>query len=452
MLDYLITNARIIDPESEDDFYGSLGIKGTTIDCLLHSSSALPSAKETIDAEGGIIIPGFIDVHTHTENSILCAEKILAMGVTTAVSGNCGHSTDNIETFLAKFDSGGYPVNQVEQIGYSVLRRGVGLDDINRPADASHIDKMKQRAKEAFSSGAAGISFGIEYTPGACSREIIELAKVAAEEGRFISIHGRLESPSDLDSLREALDLALITRTPLIYSHLVYMYYGENLKKALDIIEEYRAKSPNIWVDSGMYTALTTVVRAPCFSEEIFLNDESKLSRLRAATGKYAGQFLDREKYLEMRKHFPNESFIYEPGDPDDVFTAYASPDILVSSDCVEYKAGQGHPQAAATYPYFFRLLVKETGKLTLLDAIRRCTLLPAKASGFTTKGRLSAGMDADVVVLDWQQLREHADFPGKGDPGAPPSGVKHVFVNGVLCIQNEKRLSGTNGGRSIRR
>jgi len=452
MLDYLITNARIIDPESGGDFYGSLGIKGETIDCLFHSSSVLPSARETINAEGGILLPGFIDVHTHTENSILCAEKILAMGVTTAVSGNCGHSSDNIETFLAKFDSGGYPVNQVEQIGYSVLRRGAGLDDINRPAEAKHIEAMKLRAKEAFASGACGISFGIEYTPGASVHEVTELAQLAAQEGRFISIHGRLESPSDLDSLREALDLALITSAPLIYSHLVYMYYGENLKKALDIIEEYRAKCPNVWVDSGMYTAFTTVVRAPCFSESIFLDDAAKLSRLRAATGKYAGQFLDKDKYLEMRKNFPNDSFIYEPGDPRDVFTAYESPDILVSSDCVEYKEGQGHPQAAATYPYFFRLLVQETGKLPLLDAVRRCTLLPARASGFTTKGRISPGMDADLVILDWDNLREHADFPGKGDPGAPPSGVKHVFVNGVLSIQNEKRLIGSNGGRSIRR
>jgi len=452
MLDYLITNARIIDPESGDDFYGALGVKKGKIDCLFRSASVLPHARNRIDAEGGMLLPGFIDVHTHTENSVLCAEKILAMGVTTAVSGNCGHSTDNMESFLAKFDSGRYPVNQVEQIGYSILRRGAGLYDINRPAEASHIETMKRRAAEAFAAGAAGISFGIEYTPGASTHEVLELAQLAAGEGRFISIHGRLESPSDLQSLRESLDLALITGAPLIYSHLVYMYYGENLKRALEIIAEYRAKSPNVWVDSGMYTAFTTVVRAPCFSEKIFLEDEAKLARLRAATGKYTGQFLDKDKYIEMRTQFPNDSLIYEPGYPDDVFTAYKSPDILVSSDCVEYKEGQGHPQGSATYPYFFRLLVKETGKLPLLDAVRRCTLLPAQASGFTTKGRISEGMDADLVILDWEHLHEHAEFPGQGDPGAPPSGVTHVFVNGVLCIQNEKRISGANGGFSIRR
>jgi len=452
MLDYLLTNARIVDPESGSDFPGSLGIKEGKIESLYQAFAPLPSAQETVDAQGGILLPGFIDVHAHSENSVSCAEKLLSMGVTTALSGNCGYSTYDFPRFFGKYEKSGYPINQLEQVGHSILRQKAGQSDINIPASAQEIEKMKRLAADAFSAGACGLSFGLEYDPGASPHEVIELSRTAAEEGRFLSIHGRFTEPDDLDSLREALDLAVITGATVIYSHLVYMYTGEGLKEALRIIEEYREKNAAIWVDSGMYTAFATIAGSPCFSEAQFLDNESEIKRLRAATGKYAGQFLDREKYLEMRTSQASESIIYDPGDTNDVFVAYSLPDVMVSTDCMEYPIGQGHPQGAATYPYFFRVLVKETGKLSLLEAVKRCTLLPAKVMGFETKGRLSPGMDADLVVLDWDNLRENADFPGIGDPGALPSGVKHVFVNGVLSIKDEKRLPGVNAGLSIRR
>ena len=360
MLDYLIINARIIDPQSKADFSGSVGVKAGKIDYLFQASAALPSARETIDAEGGILIPGIIDIHAHSENSIPCAEKLLAMGVTTAVSGNCGYSTIDFSRFFARFEKGGYPVNQLEQAGHSIFRRKAGQNDINAPAAPGQIEKMKRFVGEAFSAGACGLSFGLEYDPGASTEELIELSRIAAEAGRFISIHGRLRHPDDLDSLREALDLAIITGAPVIYSHLVYMYEGETLKEALKIITEYREKNANVWVDSGMYTAFATFAGSPCFDEEMFLNDESELTRLRAATGKFAGQIMDRDKYREMRTALSNETLIYDPGDNSDVFVAYSLSDVMVSTDCIEYPAGQGHPQGAATYPYFFRALVKE--------------------------------------------------------------------------------------------
>jgi N-acyl-D-amino-acid deacylase len=450
MLDYLIINGRIVDPQTGSDFQGSLGLKAGKIDGLYRASVPLPTAKETVDAEGGILVPGFIDIHAHTENSVSCAEKLLAMGVTTAVSGNCGYSTYDLRSFFAKFTNGGYPVNQLEQAGHSILRRKAGQRDINAPASAGQIEKMKRLAAEAFSAGTCGISFGLEYDPGASPEEVLELSRIAAENGRLISIHGRLKYENDLDSLREALDIAAVTGAPVIYSHLVYMYSGGPLKEALKIITEYREKNAAVWVDSGMYTAFATLAGTNCFDEEIFLNNESELKRLRAATGKYAGLILDRDKYQEIRKFFPEESLIYDPGDNSDVFTAFSLPDVMVSTDCMAYPAGQGHPQIAATYPYFFRVLVRDREQFPLLEAVRRCTLLPATAAGRTAQGRLVPGMDGDLTVLDWEHLREHADFPGLGDPGAPPSGVKHVFVNGVLSIKNEKRLNGVNAGFSL--
>ena len=456
--DYIITNARIVNPESGEEFPGSLGIRDGKIDGLYRASESIPSAKVLIEAEGGILVPGFIDIHSHSENCIFCAEKLLAMGVTSSVSGNCGYSTAHFDKFFKKYEKGGYPVNQLEQAGHGILRKRAGIRDIYAAADRRQIEKMKRSASEAFAAGACGLSFGLEYDPGASAEEMTELARVAAEAGRFVSIHGRIQDLSDLGSLREALDVAAETGVELIYSHLAYMYRGEVLKEALGVITDYREKKIPVWVDSGMYTAFTTIVASPCFNENIFLDsekDDPELKNLRAASGKYAGQIMDRDKYVEMRRKFPHEFFIYEPDGKftsDDVYTAYSLPDVMVSTDCIDFPAGQGHPQGAATYPYFFRELVKERRQFSLLEAVRRCTLLPARAAGLHTKGRLSPGMDADLVVLDWERLREHADFPGIGNPDAPPSGVKYVFVNGSLAIKNEKRVPGVMAGFNIRR
>lgn len=451
MLEYLVSNTRIVDPESGLDFEGSLGIQEGKIEGLYPATVQLPSAKKIIDANGGLLVPGFIDIHAHSDNDIPCAEKLLAMGVTTAVSGNCGLSPVNFDRFFAEFETTGYPINQLEQVGHTCLREAAGVSSLYAAAGKSQLKTMKRLAEEAFAAGACGLSFGLEYVPGTPPEEVIEMAYTAAEAGLFISIHSRSNASDALNSLYEALDLSVVTGAPVIYSHLVYMYSGELLRQALDVIEEYRKKKANIWVDSGMYTAFATLAGAAAFSEEYFEQGKLEYCRLRAATGKYAGNILDRETYLEIRRHSPMESFIYDAGSPDDVFTAYSLRDVMVSTDCIGYPAGQGHPQGAATYPYFFRTLVKERKQLSLLDAIKRCTLLPAQAAGLAAKGRIAPGMDADLVILDWYRLREHADFPGIGDPGAPPSGVQYVFVNGILSIQNEKRLSGINAGTAIK-
>jgi N-acyl-D-amino-acid deacylase len=451
MLNYLVSNARIVDPESGLDFEGSVGIQEDKIAGLYPASAPLPPAKETIDAGGGILIPGFIDIHAHSDNDIPCAEKLLAMGVTTAVSGNCGISPVNFEAFFAEFEKTGYPINQLELAGHSSLREAAGQKDALAPANKSQIETMKQLAREAYAAGAAGISFGLEYVPGTPPDEVLELARTAAEAGLFIAIHGRWKSPDDLESLREALEISVLTGAPLIYSHLVYMYRGTALREALRVIEAYRANNANVWVDSGMYTSFASFAGAVIFAEELFERHKLEYGNLRAASGKYAGQILDREKYLEMRRHFPLDCFIYDGGESSDVYTAYSLRDVMVSTDCMKFPAGQGHPQGAATYPLFFRVMVKERKQLTLMDAVKRCTLIPARAAGLAGKGRLKSGMDADIVVLDWERLREHADFPGMGDPGAPPEGITHVFVNGTLSVTNGKRFSGVYAGRAIR-
>jgi N-acyl-D-amino-acid deacylase len=442
-LDYLITNARIIDPETGRDFHGSLGIADGKIAALYpdadrgQADGFRQSARRVVDAGGGILAPGFIDIHAHSDNDIRCAEKLLAMGVTTVLSGNCGLSPIDFPKFFAEFERQGYPVNQAEQVGHSELRKAAGQQDIYAPASAGQLARMKVLAREAFRAGAAGLSFGLEYAPGTPPGEALEMAAVAAEAGRLVSIHTRLDEADTGASIREALELSVRTGARVIVSHLVYMFLGDSLKRAMETIDRYRARGADVWVDSGMYTAFASFAGTPCFDESVFTGRDRLFERLRAATGKYAGQLLDLEKYREVRRDFPADSLIYDPGRPEDVFTAYSLDDVMVSTDCIGYPPHQGHPQGAATYPYFLRLLVKERKQFSLVEALRRTSLVPARALGLDGKGRIRPGADADLVVLDWQKLRERADFPGLGDPDAAPDGVTHVFVNGVLASEN---------------
>ncbi|MDR1129241.1 MAG: amidohydrolase family protein [Treponema sp.] len=453
-LDYLVTNARIIDPESGRDFKGSLGISGGKIaDIYSPGVTAEQNAAKVLDAEGGLLVPGFIDVHAHSDNDIPCAEKLLAMGVTTVLSGNCGMGPSDFEAFFGEFESSGYPVNQAELAGLTTLREKAGQGDVYQGASKDQAGKMKDFVKEDFSMGAWGISFGIEYTPGASMEELEEMASSASCAGRLVAAHIGSRYPGDTDSLADFLELGVKFGVRLIVSHLVYMFVGDSLKRAMEIIDSYRAKGVDVWADSGMYTAYATGAGSPVFSEKYIIGDRNfRFDRFRAATGKYAGQFLDVEKYLEIRRDFPDDSLIYDPGLPEDVFTAYSLNDLMVSTDCIGNPPGQGHPQGAATYPLFFRVMVKERKQLSLGEALRRCTLIPAQAMGCAGKGRVAPGADADLVVLDWDRLRERADFPGSGNPDAPPEGVKHVFVNGALSIENGKRVPGVFAGKCLRR
>jgi N-acyl-D-amino-acid deacylase len=447
-LDCLITGARIVDPESGRDFAGSLGIASGKIAAILPEGRALPNAARVVDAGGGILVPGFIDVHAHTDSDLPCAEKFLAQGITTALSGNCGFSPVNLAEFFAAFERTGYPINQAEQIGHTDLRSAVGQSDVYVPATQAQIDRMKVLIQNAH--GAWGLSFGLEYAPGAPPEEVLELARAAVDAGRLISIHIRSMKVAGLDSLKEALELAVKTGGRVIVSHLVYMYNGPAVKQAVAMIAAYQQRGFDVWADSGVYTAFSTYAGTPVFDEEVFTKYGYSFDKRRAATGTYAGQILDRAKYREVRRDSPGDSFIYEPGTPQDIYDAYTLPSMMVSTDGGKSPPGEGHPQTAATFPRFFRMMVK-SGRMPFLDGLRRCTLIPANALRLPHKGRIAEGADADLVVLDWDRLEETADFPGSGDPGSPPRGVRHVFVNGVQEIENEKRIPGVLAGMCLK-
>jgi N-acyl-D-amino-acid deacylase len=463
MLDYLIINAKIADGKGEM-YENALGIEGGKIAFLGWSNAAfplasadLPSAKNIINAEGLTLVPGIIDIHAHSDSNLNCAEKLLAQGVTTCLSGNCGLSPElDFRAFRAHFERQGYPINQAEQIGHSSLRKACGVQDFYAPASPAQIARMQEMLEQAISDGAAGLSLGLEYDPGAPYEEALALVKTAVQAAKcagkppIVSIHARKVDRANDASIMEAIALAEESGARLIVSHLVYMWNGAGLRRALALIDEARRRGVDLWADSGMWTAYATTAGSAVFDEDEFTRKGYDFNKVRAGSGKYAGQFLNLEKYRAERRDSPKTIFIYDPGEPDDVHTALAFADVMVSTDAAPAAAGQGHPQNAATYPRFFHEMVPSV--FTLPEALRRTSLLPAQALSLN-KGRIMLGADADIAIFDMSRLRGNAGFPGENaesPPDAPPEGVEFIFVNGILSLAAGKRIKGINAGKMI--
>ncbi|MDR2490422.1 MAG: amidohydrolase family protein [Spirochaetaceae bacterium] len=485
MLDYLVKNAKIADGEGEKK-ENALGIENSKIAFLGRSDGNLPEAASVIDIHGALLVPGIIDIHCHSDSSPDCAEKLLCQGVTCCLSGNCGLSPQvDFAAFRAAFQETGYPIHQAEQIGHSSLRLAAGVPDFYTAATASQIDVMKALIHDAFAHGAAGLSLGLEYDPGAPFEEALVLAQTAVQAAHtacrppLVSIHARNVDRHNDDSIEEAIQLAKESGARLIVSHLVYMWNGGGLGRTLDRITAARAAGVDIWADSGMWTAYSTTAGSAVFDEDEFIRKGYDFTKVRAAGGKYAGRFLNIEQYREVRRDSPKDCFIYDPGSPSDIWQAFLPDYVMVSTDAAASLSG-GHPQNAGTYPRFFRVMVQGGGltvhrpagaessvgeggatndgetvtayppyRLSLTEALRRVSLIPADVMGLN-KGRIAVGRDADLAVFDMETIGEMSDFPGAGDPNAPPRGILHVFVNGVLCFTEGRRLPGRLAGRMV--
>ncbi len=446
MLNYLIENARIVDPVRDHVFEGSVGITGGRIVGIYAPGQELPQARERIDAHQSLLLPGFIDIHAHTDNDIPTAKKLLAQGVTTVLAGNCGFSPEDLPTFFEQCKQG-YPLNQAIQVGHDTLRNAVGLTDIFAPATDEQISQMSVLAQEAFEQGAWGLSFGLEYDPGATTEEVRRLARVAADAGRIVSIHTRCEGGHEIEGLKEALDLALEIGARVQISHLVYMYTKQLLPQAIELIASYKDRGLDIGVDSGVYTAWSTYAYSPSFSPEGLARNGVTYEDLVIASGPHVGEHGSKELVEWLRKNDDHAGIICDPGAPGDVEKALLVEDTMLSTDCGKAAPGEGHPQAAASYPLFFRRFVFDRPLLSLPEAARRTSYLPARALGLLSKGTVQVGADADLVIIDPEHYDSQADFPGVGSPDLAPTGVSYVFIGGQLAVNEDGPLSGVSVG-----
>jgi N-acyl-D-amino-acid deacylase len=475
-MEYLLKNARIIDPGSGKDFTGTLGLSDGKIVFVaqdnMDTSFWAQSQNPVLDLQGKIIAPGFIDLHAHTDLDISgdngydddgvlgkvtlgdasCAERLLSQGVTLALSGNCGLSPLNIGNYITASNQTPYPIHQALQIGHGALRARAGIHDDHIVANSKQIEIMCEFAAKAFEEGAAGISFGLEYQPATTKEELTALARTAKKYNRLLSIHSRIDGVSNYESVEEVLNLVRDTGVHLQFSHLVYMYLEEKLDEAVSLIKAARAEGYHIGVDSGLYTSWATFVNTAIFEDASLPIWDFTYEDLVPSQGRYQGQHLDKEKFEWVRANEPTNILTAIIGTEHDVETALLLDDVAVTTDIGPANPGTGHPQGSATYPKFLRDFALDSDKFTLVEALRRVSTLPAQTLGLDSKGKIEVGADADLVVFDPVALKPTADFlyVEGANPESPPEGIDYVFVAGEIAYDGTNGISKNNYGKAI--
>lgn len=445
--DVVIKDGTIIDPKRKKSTVANLGISKGKIIAITREDI---EGDIELDVAGKIVCPGIIDIHAHVEGNIDCAKVMAAMGVTTVYNGNCGMSPENIEEFYKAHNN--FLINQIEQIGHTALREQVGVLDRYKPSGKLEIEKMKGILEEAFKFGVSGLSFGLEYVPGSSSEEVLELAKVAARYGKLVSIHTRSDCYGGLATLREAIDITRKTGASVNISHLTYQFGMGMATEALHMIEDALEEGLDISVDSGLYSGFATSIGSAVFDEGCVDKWGCDYISLIAGTGKYRGKRLTREMYEELRSAYPEDTGIGMVGKEHEVFEILEKPYMMVSTDAgTMYDKGvPGHPQDAGTYPKFFRTMVREQNRISLIEAIRKCTYMPAKRLGLNNKGGIDIGADADILVFDPAFIADKAEYPCFGATDTRPEGIEYVFVNGVMTVKGKEVLD-VNPGKIIK-
>ncbi len=285
-LDLLIRGGTVIDGSGKAAFSADIGIRNGLIVGIGDLSKS--QARETIDAAGLIVAPGFIDVHTHADNidGKPLAENYVRMGVTTVVAGNCGGSTIDVAGTFRKIREAGIAVNFATLVGHNTIRSSV-MGAERRAPTVAELEKMKVLVARAMSDGAFGLSTGLQYVPGvyADSREIVELAKTAAAAGGLYASHMRNEGTEILDAIRETIAVGEQAHCRVQISHIKIdspKHWGESAA-VLDLIDAARRRGVQVQADQYAYSAGSSglSIRFPAWALEGGESRRAGVSRIR---------------------------------------------------------------------------------------------------------------------------------------------------------------------------
>ncbi|MDX2269101.1 MAG: D-aminoacylase [Bryobacter sp.] len=498
--DLLVRNARIVDGSGNPWFRGDLGVKAGRIAGIGNLSGK--TADRVVDARNRVLAPGFIDVHTHSEAGIVkrgAAENFLRDGVTTVVTGNCGGSELDVAAFFRTLSDQGIGINLATLVGHNSIRREV-IGSGDRAATPQEIARMRAMIEKAMREGAVGFSTGLEYVPGMYTalEEIVALAKVAAKHDGVYASHLRDEGDQVLEAIEEALQVGKQANLRVQISHLkqdTKAYWG-NTGKMIALIEKYRGEGVEATADQYPYIAYSTTLgttlprwslaggqaelvkrlqdpatRKKIFAETLAFNQargysdfdytavascsfnksyEGKtireIARLRGRADSHEN---DVETVLELMEQ-GGVTVVTKAMSEDDVANIMRYRNVAIASDggVVEKGAGRPHPRNYGTNARVLNEYVRLRKTLSLEDAVRKMTSLPAQTFRFRDRGLLKEGFAADLVLFDPEGVRDNATF---ADPHQYSTGFDLVVVNGQVAVE-EGQLRNAKAGRPLRR
>jgi dihydroorotase/N-acyl-D-amino-acid deacylase len=497
--DVLIRGARILDGAGSPWFAGDVAIAGDRIAAVGRLPDA--TARQVIEGRGLVLAPGFIDTHSHGRGGIQAApaaENLIRQGVTTIMEGPDGSSPLPLRPYLASLEKARIGVNFGLLAGHGTIRSQV-MGSQNRQATAEELGRMKALMRQAMLDGAFGLSTGLFYVPGnyAPTEEVIELAKVAGALGGLHTSHMRDEAAHVLESVRETIRIGEEGGLPTQVTHHKIIGKSNWGKSAetLRLVAEARARGVDVTLDAYPYTASSTGTGAlfPQWSQaggakalaerlaapesrakikaEIvhrILNDrgagdaanvvlascrfdKSLAGKSLAEVTRQRGLAPTPENAAETAMEIQIKggcSAVYHAISEEDVERILRSPFTMVASDGGILVPGPDlpHPRNYGTFARVLGRYVRDRGVLTLEEAVRKMTGLPAQRFGLADRGLLRPGMKADLVLFDPATIADKADF---ANPHQYAAGVHSVWVNGV-CELNRGAMTGARGGRPL--
>jgi N-acyl-D-aspartate/D-glutamate deacylase len=448
--DLVIANGRVMDPESGQDAVRNVGIRSGKIVAI---SSAPLEAKQTIDAKGLVVAPGFIDLHQHGQDAENYALKA-ADGVTTALELEVGVA--DVDRWYAERE-GKARINFGASAGHIPVRMAVMHDpgELLPRGDAAHrvattveLEEIRAMLEKGLKRGALAVGLGPAYTEAATNQEIVDVFRVAAKYHASCHVHIRGSGApleGNFSGFEEVMAAAAITGAPLHVVH-IQSTGGPNVIQELQMIGEARSRGMDVTTESYPYNMGMTSIQSALFDHREDEPDSYFASLLWPATGEH----LTKESFLRYRKE---GGMVIVPGNTmDNVHAATVSPLTIIASD--GYVAnGHGHPRTAGTYALVLGRYVREEKALDLMTALRKMTLMPAqrlekRAPVFKDKGRIRVGADGDITVFDANRVIDKATYE---KPLEHSEGIQFVLVNGVPVVRDGKLVDGVFPGRAAR-
>jgi N-acyl-D-glutamate deacylase len=492
--DLAIVNGHIVDPESGWDGPGNIGVTDGRIAAI---SRQPLQGKRTIDATGLCVAPGFIDLHAHGQ--FTSANWMQAFdGVTTALELELGMLP--IADFYANISKEGRPLNYGASCS-SVMAR-IGAMDHNGPkadlvwyemsfsepewqvnlASDEELDKICELVEQGLKEGGIGIGVNAAYAPAIGRKEYYRLAELARKYDAPTFTHVRYMSVKEPQSSFEAVEeLIGLSFNPGAHMHICHLNSVslKDIDAVSAMVSEAIKNGARISVEAYPYGAFS----CPVGSQFLRVEDwKERLGGLEASDVEYLGQSLTDDTMAQMQKDAPGNVIIChflqpdtKQNDADVLSKSLLFPGGAIGSDAMPWmkldaKPGElpmieegvwplpddsfSHPRSAGTFTRFIRLYVREQKRISLLEAVRKMSLIPAQILEQSTpqmanKGRIKVGADADIVVFDLDKVEDRATFVA---PNQPSAGMVHVIVNGTPVIDAGKLDTAARPGRPVRR
>ncbi len=407
--DRVILGGRVMDPASKLDAVRNIGLMGGHIAVI--TTHAI-QGRDTIDARGLVVVPGFIDLHAHGQTPETYRFYSLD-GVTTALELELG--TSDVTAWYGE-RSAGERINYGVSIGHIKVRMAVMHDSgtrmpvgdgAYRAATPAQIDEIAQRIERGLRDGAVDIGAGFPYTPAATRDELLAVFRVAAKAKTPIHVHIR----PGVAGLKEALALAAATHAPLHVVHINSAGLAET-PELLEMIKEARAHGRDVTTEAYPYDAGMTEIQSATI-QDVYKNAPDE--RLAELEWPRTGERLNRESF-ERYSRTGGPVVVHTNTEPM-VVAAITSPLTIIASDAY-WQDGMGHPRTTGT---FARLL------------------------GRYVRG--AQGADADITIFDASKVLDRSTYR---EPSLAPVGIQHVIVNGVSVVANGQVVEGVAPGKAV--